>query len=686
MEARQLSGLSGLLLMQFAISKQWPRIARFARLDEANRFAYGGPKAVLCSTIATAVMLLNALPGFAGETTGLPAITVYGSRFGEKLEDILPQTTIINSEDIVQSGLTDVSQILQKLGNVPTRINLNGTQDLSIDLRGYGVNSDNNVVILLDGTRLSEIEQASARVSMIPVEVIDHIEISRGGASVLYGEGATSGVINIVTKKQTGDIATMSVKAGSFDTKESNIFASHQWDKTTISFYGKTLDTNNYRQNNAAQVRSGGATLQWVPEPTTALGVRVYADEQDTRLPGALTLAQFQLDPRQTSNPYDYGSTSGNSITAFGSTLYKSTELAVDINVRNKDANSTLPSLGGTTNSSANLISLSPRAKFHDALIKGNDLSLGVDLSKWDRTYSAIYPAFPQFSTVGEHLNQNSAATYFRDDWIIDPANRLTIGGRVEQIQKKIIIFTAYSNPNASNSLRAFEIQYTRSLPLGLQAYTRTGQSYRVPNIDDLRGAAASLVPQTAKDYEAGLSFQKLSRTNATLRVFRSDIHNEIIFDPVQFLNVNLPPTQREGIELEGRYQVVNTVAFRGSWQKIRALFVEGAYQGQHVPLVPNFNGQLGVEWKPAAHQTIDLSARFVGQQYQDGDFYNSLAPIPFFWTADLRYSSELTQRLNLVVAANNLLNKKYYDYANSFGGYYPSPGFNMSALLKYRF
>ena len=173
MEARQLSGLSGLLLMQFAISKQWPRIARFARLDEANRFAYGGPKAVLCSTIATAVMLLNALPGFAGETTGLHALTVYGSRFGEKLEDILPQTTIINSEDIVQSGLTDVSQILQKLGNVPTRINLNGTQDLSIDLRGYGVNSDNNVVILLDGTRLSEIEQASARVSMIPVEVIE---------------------------------------------------------------------------------------------------------------------------------------------------------------------------------------------------------------------------------------------------------------------------------------------------------------------------------------------------------------------------------------------------------------------------------------------------------------------------------------------------------------------------------
>ena len=99
----------------------------------------------------------------------MPTVTVHGSRFEETTDAALPQTTIIQGVDIVRSGLTDVSQVLQKLGNIPTRINLSGTQDQSIDLRGYGVNSDNNVVVLLDGMRLSEIEQASARLSMIPV-------------------------------------------------------------------------------------------------------------------------------------------------------------------------------------------------------------------------------------------------------------------------------------------------------------------------------------------------------------------------------------------------------------------------------------------------------------------------------------------------------------------------------------
>ena len=369
-----------LLLANFLVDAHQVRVAR-----------------IPSSGIIALLFTLASASCFAVEVPTMPTVTVHGSRFEETLDAALPQTTIIQGVDIVRSGLTDVSQILQKLGNVPTRINLSGTQDQTIDLRGYGANSDNNVVILLDGMRLSEIEQASARLSMIPVELIDHIEIIRGAASVLYGEGATGGVINIVTKKNTGDITTLAAKVGSFNAHEVNLYASHQFDKAAISFYGKTLDTDNYRQNNAAQVRSGGATLRWDPEAVTSVGVRVYVDEQNTRLPGPLSLTQAQQNPTLTVNPNDYGSTRGSSVTLFGSTTYKGIELAADVSVRNKDASSTLPSLGGTTDSSANLVSLSPRAKIHNALIAGNDLSVGVDLSKWDRSYSSIYPAYPAY-------------------------------------------------------------------------------------------------------------------------------------------------------------------------------------------------------------------------------------------------------------------------------------------------
>lgn len=617
----------------------------------------------------------------------LPLITVSSSRFDELLGQALPQTTLITHNEIEKSGLTDVSQILQKLGNVPTRINLTGAQDLSIDLRGYGATSDNNVIILLDGVRLSEIEQATARVSMIPVETIDHIEIIRGGSSVLYGEGATSGVINIVSRSHLDDLATVSAGLGNYSTQESNAYVSKQNGPVSIAAYGKTLNTDNYRQNNQAQIRSGGAAVQYQPQPSTLLGMRLYTDQEATHLPGPLTLAQFQQNPQQSINPNDYGTTSGNTVTLFGSTQIQNTELAVDLNARNKQANSVLPSLGGSTNSSAHYFGVSPRAKIHDLLIAGNDFSFGMDLSRWDRTYSSIYPAYPVFSTVDESLIQNSIAAYFRDDWTLSPSNRLTMGARLENIQKEVAHFNGVgANPNTRDSLSAFELQYTHSWNTAMQAYARTGQSYRVPNIDDLRGAAASLLPQTAIDFELGLSFQRLSPSNATLRVFRSDIRNELAYDPVQYTNVNLAPTQREGVELEGRYQTASSIALRGSLQVIRALFSQGAYAGNRIPLVPSFNAQSGVEWEVTLDQSVDLSARLVGQQYVDSDFTNTLAQIPFFWTADIRYSNKLSTHWNLSVSLNNLLDKKYYDYANSYGGYYPSPGRNGELLLKYHF
>ncbi len=608
---------------------------------------------------------------------GLSPITVTSSRFDESLSQSLPQTTIISASDIERSGLTDVSQILQKLGNVPTRISLSGTQDQSIDLRGYGVTSDNNVVVLLDGVRLSEIEQAAARTSMIPVESIDHIEITRGGSSVLYGEGATSGVINIVSKNHPGNSAALSGGLGSFATKESNAWVSRQVDGTSVALFGKTLNTDNYRANNQAQVRTGGASLQWQPDADRTLGVRLYSDSEDTRFPGPLTLQQFQLNPRQTVTPNDSGNISGNAVTVFGKAVVGNTEWAVDANVRNKQSGANLPSIGGTTDISANFEGLSPRAKIHDAIIKGNDLTVGLDLSRWDRTYSSVYPAYPQYSTLGEHLIQNSDALYLRDDWSLTPVDRLVAGGRVERIQKELA-------SSDSSNLHAFELQYIRTLYEKVESYIRTGQSYRVANIDELRGAAGNLLPQTSMDYEAGISWNRLEASNAALRLFRSDIQNELVFDPVQFINVNLPPTQREGLELEGRYQATQSLALRGSGQWIRAVFSEGAYQGHRVPLVPQFNIQTGVEWKPQAHQTLDLSARLVGQQYVDSDFMGTLPPIPFYWTADLRYTTALTKQWNLVASANNLLNRQYYDYANSYGAYYPSPGKNFGMLLKY--
>lgn len=161
---------------------------------------------------ASLLMLASATQ--AQPNSDLQPVTVYGSRFQETIENALPQTTIITATEIQKSGLNNVSEVLQKLGGLNVKQNLDGSTNSTVDIRGFGDTADNNTLILLDGVRLSENEQASARTSLIPLEAIDHIEITRGGNSVLYGDGATSGTINIITKKDHDDLTAISAGLG----------------------------------------------------------------------------------------------------------------------------------------------------------------------------------------------------------------------------------------------------------------------------------------------------------------------------------------------------------------------------------------------------------------------------------------------------------------------------------------
>src|SRR3989441_2195630 len=128
-----------------------------------------------------------------------PAVIVTATRFPDSVLAAPVGVTVITSEDIRNSTATSVAEVLNKLGGVHTRINFLGTPDLPIDLRGFGVTGDQNSLVLLNGQRISENELAAARLTGIPLNAIERIEIVRGSGSVLYGGGATRGTLYIIT-------------------------------------------------------------------------------------------------------------------------------------------------------------------------------------------------------------------------------------------------------------------------------------------------------------------------------------------------------------------------------------------------------------------------------------------------------------------------------------------------------
>ena len=110
--------------------------------------------------------------------------------------------TVIEEEDIENSPAEDLPNLLGLEAGVYNRDLFSGVTgaQATVDVRGFGAVGTQNTLLLLDGRRLNDIDLAAVDFTNIPLNSIKQIEIIRGNAgSVLYGDGAVGGVVNIVT-------------------------------------------------------------------------------------------------------------------------------------------------------------------------------------------------------------------------------------------------------------------------------------------------------------------------------------------------------------------------------------------------------------------------------------------------------------------------------------------------------
>jgi iron complex outermembrane recepter protein len=126
-------------------------------------------------------------------------VVVTASRVEEKPGDRPIGATAISGDEIRSSGETSLPRLLARQSGVFVR-EYGGSPDLQVGLRGFGVTGDQNTLVLRDGRRLSVHELVPARMSSIPIESINRIDIVRGSGAVLCGGGATGSVIIIITK------------------------------------------------------------------------------------------------------------------------------------------------------------------------------------------------------------------------------------------------------------------------------------------------------------------------------------------------------------------------------------------------------------------------------------------------------------------------------------------------------
>jgi len=481
------------------------------------------------------------------------SIVITATRFPDAKRDLPVGVTVITADDIRKSASSNLGDILAQFGLLQIR-DLAGTQNPQLDLRGFGVTGDQNTLVLLDGLRLSEADLESAQLSAIPLESIERIEIVRGSGAVLYGAGATGGTINIITRRSRagetrGDAL---VRAGGFGTEEVGCVFSKQGEVFGGGVAASYEDTDGYRANSRYRQRSAFGRVD-AQLPSGRAYLKADVDEQRARLPGSLTEAQINADPRQTTTPDDWRERDGAQISTGGAYFLGRHELTTDLGYRQRTTRAFFAAFGGFyTDTDANLWSFTPRAKFKfDALGRTHDFIVGVDVERWDyNTLSASSTSTTSAPFSKRHGEQDSLGWYAQTNFWLTPATRLVLGGRVQHIDQRLTeeVFPLDDRRNADR-LEAYEAALRHSFAGGWSLYGRYGKSFRVGNFDENACffppcSPVLLLPQTALTAELGAEYEG-NRVRLRTSIYDTRLENEIYFSPLTFSNINLSPTER---------------------------------------------------------------------------------------------------------------------------------------------
>ncbi len=130
-----------------------------------------------------------------------PVITA-ASRTAESTSDAPGTTWTISGTDLKRFGIQSVEEAIRFLGHGMTSYEYDDRLNAAFGARGYL--SDNiglHIAVLIDGNQAGGSAKTARGTQqyMMPIELVDHIEIVLGPGSVVYGNSAMLGVINVVT-------------------------------------------------------------------------------------------------------------------------------------------------------------------------------------------------------------------------------------------------------------------------------------------------------------------------------------------------------------------------------------------------------------------------------------------------------------------------------------------------------
>ncbi len=629
------------------------------------------------------------MPGFVSAELG--PIIVTPTRTAQIENKSSATVYVLSREEIEKSGANTTSDLLRGIPGIQIDDLFGNGTEVSISVRGFSSTANANTLILVNGRRLNHSDTASPDLHHIFPKDIERIEVLVGSAGSLYGDQAVGGVINIITRRWGRNYQQVSIKSGSFDYKGIEFNSSQQIsDSLRYRLSAETFQADHYRDHNAEENSNVFGVLEYADfEQTIILEMQIIDDELE--LPGALLKSEFDDDPTQShpsfSNDFINEDTTVVSIgyeRGIGDQNFSiyATQRKTDADILQSFRNNPSPSAGFTKREYSSIY-----PKLSGIVNAGIETPYvaGFDLEETD--YDLEIPNV--FGTTTASNEQEVESIYFQLMPKLTETLQLTFGMRRSRVNNDMNGSSFPVGLKTDDDITVHEIGLSYYADDDTKLTVRYDENFRFAKVNELALAAPGVVldTQTGESIELGIDLVR-GNHRWVVSVYQLNLENEIEFDPINFININLDKTQRNGATLSLASQIDSTLSIKTEIGLVDAKFRSGTFNGNDISGVADKIAAIRTDYQYREDIASYLEVHYTGERYAQGDNANVFGKLDAITVVNAGISYR-QKNWDFQMRINNLTDLKYAEFItnNGFGAaYQPSPERNYMFTAGYRF
>ncbi|MDT8395201.1 MAG: TonB-dependent receptor [bacterium] len=612
-------------------------------------------------TLVTAVVVTALIfPGIALSETrpdeDVPEVVVTATRLETPADEVSGTILVISAEELEKKQARTVADVLKGLPGIDL-VNQGGAgKASSVLLRGGDTRF---TLVLVDGVEVNDPSNPERTYDFahMSTEDIERIEVLFGPQSTLYGSDAIGGVIQIITKKGTGDPhVDLSVEGGSFGTRRGSVSARGSRGRTAWSLSASKMETDGI----SAAAEADGNTERDGYGNVTFSG-RL---EQEIGSGGNLQLNIRSVDA---TNELDHSGGPGGDdpnytgdarhlvldarLALFLAEMWEST-FSVSRSAHDRhDLNRPDPVRDFLME--LKFEGRSEKAEWINNLYLGENsvLTVGVDSEKETGSSSYYSSEFEPYTSTLDETSATINGVFLQEQYKAVSGMTVTLGVRADD----------HSDFGGETTWRA-----GFSVPVSGATRFRAvyGTGFRAPSIDQLFNpdyGSPDLEAERSAGWDVGLETALGSKATASLAWHQTRYDNLIAWydpdgDPYTWDGgyQNVSEAKTEGVDLSVAARAgMFSMGLNGS------LLRTEDDQGEQLLRRPRtrFGAQLGFD--PSERASLELAAVRVGERKEWGD-----VTLEEYTLVDLAASYQITDRVELTGRVQNLLDEEYEEAA----------------------